>query len=193
MLEKKTIHDIVAPTVCFFKTALSFALDSRLFFEARNYGRKAPPQSVLLQFRGRHGEMQPPRRQNALDTSMRKKCILTVDDSTSVRHMVSQTLAEAGFDVLEAVDGLDALDKLDKLEGDLTLILCDVNMPNMNGLEAVRRIRAHPAGKFIPIVMLTTESRKDIRDKGKLAGASGWITKPFDADDLLSIIRRFIR
>jgi two-component system, chemotaxis family, chemotaxis protein CheY len=124
---------------------------------------------------------------------MRKKCILTVDDSTSVRHMVSQTLAEAGFDVLEAVDGLDALDALDKLEGDLTLILCDVNMPNMNGLEAVRRIRAHPAGKFIPIVMLTTESRKDIRDKGKLAGASGWITKPFDADDLLSIVRRFIR
>lgn len=124
---------------------------------------------------------------------MKNKCILTVDDSTSVRLAVSQTLTKAGFDVLEAVDGRDALDTLDRLECDLSLILCDLNMPNMNGLEAIRRIREHPAGKFLPIVMLTTESRKDIRDQGKLAGASGWITKPFDADDLLSVVRRFLR
>ncbi len=121
---------------------------------------------------------------------MNKKRILTVDDSTSVRRAISGTLTGAGFEVIEAVDGLDGLNKLDPA---LDLILCDVNMPNMNGLEMISHVRSRPECRFIPIIMLTTESQNDIREKGKLAGASAWITKPFGPDDLLAIVGRYLK
>jgi len=121
---------------------------------------------------------------------MKKKRILTVDDSTSVRRAVSEILTQAGFEVIEAVDGLDGLEKLD---GDPDMILCDVNMPRMNGLEMIRAAREREHCKFIPIIMLTTESMNDIREQGKLAGASAWITKPFGPDDLLAIVTRYMR
>jgi two-component system chemotaxis response regulator CheY len=105
------------------------------------------------------------------------KTIMTVDDSASVRQMVSFTLREAGFEVVEAVDGLDAMSKLNG--SPIHMVLTDLNMPNMDGIELIRNLRAYPACKFIPIIMLTTESQAEKKQEGKAAGATGWIVKPF--------------
>jgi two-component system chemotaxis response regulator CheY len=92
--------------------------------------------------------------------------------------------------VVEACDGKDALTKL---QGDLGLILTDLNMPNMNGIELIRNVRATPAYKFIPIVMLTTESQDGKKSEGKAAGATGWIVKPFKPEQLLAVVAKVIR
>lgn len=116
--------------------------------------------------------------------------ILAVDDSASMRQMVSFTLKGAGHDVTEAVDGKEALGIA---EGDtFDLVLSDVNMPNMNGIELVTELRKLDAYKFIPILMLTTESAGDKKNEGKQAGATGWIVKPFNPDQLLSTIQRVL-
>lgn len=117
--------------------------------------------------------------------------ILAVDDSASMRQLVSFTLSEAGFDVIEAVDGQDALAKAQTRQADL--VLTDVNMPRMDGIELVRSLRQLPAYKFTPILLLTTESGDDKKAKGKAAGATGWIVKPFDPDQLIATINRVIR
>jgi two-component system, chemotaxis family, chemotaxis protein CheY len=117
------------------------------------------------------------------------KTILTVDDSASVRQMIGFTLREAGYSVLEAVDGQDALTKLN---GSVDLIISDVNMPNMNGLDLVRNVRASGAHKYVPILMLTTESLPQLKQEGKAAGATGWIVKPFRPDQLLSVVQRVL-
>src|ERR1039458_486461 len=104
------------------------------------------------------------------------KVILTVDDSSSVRQMVKFTLADAGYTVIEAVDGNDALAKLAQ---PVNLVITDLNMPNLDGIGLIRKVRALPSCKGLPIIMLTTESQESRKLEGKAAGATGWIEKPF--------------
>ena len=117
------------------------------------------------------------------------KVILTVDDSSSVRQMVKFTLTGAGYAVIEAVDGKDALKKL---TAPVNLILTDLNMPNLDGIELIRSVRANPACKGVPIIMLTTESHESRKLEGKAAGATGWIVKPFAAKQLLAVVKRVL-
>jgi len=118
------------------------------------------------------------------------KTIMTVDDSASVRQMVSMTLKNAGFTVIEASDGKDALAKLG---GPLDMILTDLNMPNMDGISLIKNVRAMAQYRFIPIVMLTTESQADKKAEGKSAGATGWIVKPFKPDQLLAVVQKVLK
>lgn len=120
------------------------------------------------------------------------KMIMTVDDSTSVRQMVSFTLSSAGYQVLEAADGKDALSKLGE-STTIDMLVTDLNMPNMDGIELVKTIRAQQRHKFIPILLLTTESQEAKKQQGKAAGASGWIVKPFNADQLVGVVRRLLK
>ena len=117
--------------------------------------------------------------------------ILVVDDSNSIRDMLSFTLKSAGFTTVEAEDGLDGLSKA-KLGG-FDLVISDVNMPNMDGIQFCTALRQLPAFKFTPILMLTTESSTDMKMKGKAAGATGWLVKPFNPDKLLATIKRVVR
>lgn len=117
------------------------------------------------------------------------KTILTVDDSASVRQMVKFTLAEAGYAVIEAVDGQDALAKL---ASPVNLVITDLNMPNLDGIGLIRRVRANPSCKGLPILMLTTESQESRKQEGKAAGATGWIVKPFTPQQLLAVVKRVL-
>ncbi|MBI1362417.1 MAG: response regulator [Proteobacteria bacterium] len=119
------------------------------------------------------------------------KTILTVDDSASIRQMVTFTLKQAGYTVVEADDGSKGLE-VAKSVGDIALVLTDLNMPNMNGLELIRNLRQLPAFKFTPILMLTTESDETKKMEGKQAGATGWIVKPFNPEQLLKVIEKVI-
>ena len=119
------------------------------------------------------------------------KAIMTVDDSASLRQMVSVVLRGGGYDVVEAKDGLDALSKLKGR--DLNLFLSDINMPRMDGLELTRKLRALPQYKFVPIVLLTTESHPEKKQEGKAAGATAWIVKPFTPDQLLAVVKKVVR
>ena len=119
------------------------------------------------------------------------KVILTVDDSRSIRQMVSFTLTQAGYQVVEAVDGKDALDKL-AVSG-VDMVITDLNMPNVNGIELIGQVRKQAKYKFIPILMLTTESQDAIKQQGKAAGATGWIVKPFNATQLVDVVKKVLR
>ncbi len=116
--------------------------------------------------------------------------ILAVDDSASMRQMVAFTLKGAGHEVVEAADGVDALSKAKTKKFDL--VISDVNMPNMDGITLIRELRSLPAFKFTPILMLTTESTADKKQEGKQAGATGWIVKPFNPDQLLATIKKVL-
>ncbi len=118
------------------------------------------------------------------------KRIMTVDDSASVRQMVSFTLKNAGYDVVEASDGKDALAKL---SGPVDMVITDLNMPNMDGITLIKNLRANAACKFIPIIMLTTESQAGKKQEGKEAGATGWIVKPFKPEQLLAVVQKVLR
>ncbi len=118
------------------------------------------------------------------------KTIMTVDDSNSVRQMVGFTLKGAGYDVLEACDGQDALSKLNGSK--VHLIITDLNMPNLDGIGLIRSVRGLAAHKFVPIVMLTTESQASKKQEGKSAGATGWIVKPFKPDQLLAVVKKIL-
>lgn len=115
---------------------------------------------------------------------------MTVDDSASMRQMVSFTLSDAGYEVVEACDGKDALGKIDGAA--VNLVLTDLNMPNMNGIELTKALRQSAATKFIPIILLTTESQDEKKKEGKQAGATGWIVKPFKPDQLLGVIKKVL-
>lgn len=117
------------------------------------------------------------------------KTIMTVDDSASIRQMVTFTLKEAGYDVVEAVDGKDALSKVN---GNIGMVITDLNMPNLDGIGLIRELRANAACKFIPIIMLTTESQDSKKQEGKAAGATGWIVKPFTPDQLLAVVKKVL-
>ena len=119
------------------------------------------------------------------------KKILAVDDSASIRQMVSFTLKGAGYDVVEAVDGRDGLTKAggDKFD----MVITDLNMPQMDGIELITEARKLPGYTFIPIIMLTTESQAEKKDAGKKAGATGWIVKPFNAEQLIAVVKKLVK
>lgn len=118
------------------------------------------------------------------------KTILAVDDSASIRQMVSFTLKSAGYEVVEAVDGMDGLDKAKSRS--INLVLTDQNMPRMDGLTLIRSLRGLPQHKTTPILMLTTESSEAMKSQGRAAGATGWLVKPFDPQKLIEVVRKVI-
>jgi len=117
--------------------------------------------------------------------------ILAVDDSASMRQMVSFTLKSAGYQVVEAVDGVDAWEKAGK--ADFQLVLTDQNMPRMDGISLVRKLRESPKFKSTPILVLTTESGDQMKQAGRAAGATGWLVKPFDPAKLIEVIGKVLR
>ncbi len=119
------------------------------------------------------------------------KRVMTIDDSPSLRQMVALTLESAGYEVIEACDAKDALVKLSGRQ--YHLFLTDLNMPGMDGIELTHKLRGMPEYKFVPIVLLTTESQQEKKMQGKAAGATGWIVKPFQPQDLLATVKRVVR
>ncbi len=117
--------------------------------------------------------------------------ILAVDDSISMRQMVSFTLKNAGYDVIEAVDGEDAYEKARQRPFDL--VLTDQNMPRLDGIGLTRRLREHPNFRTTPILILTTESSDQMKQAGRAAGATGWLVKPFDPAKLIEVIKKVVR
>ena len=116
--------------------------------------------------------------------------ILTVDDSTSIRQLVAASLREAGYAVVEAGDGLDALDIA---AGErFALVVTDLNMPRLDGLGLIAALRALPAYRAVPMLMLTTEASDDMKARGRAAGATGWLVKPFDPQRLLDMAARLL-
>jgi len=119
------------------------------------------------------------------------KTILLVDDSFSIRESVGFLLSEAGFKIIKAGDGEEALKLFDGQKIDL--LLTDLHMPKMNGIELIRNVRSMEDYKRLPILLLTTETLNDKKLEAKNAGATGWINKPFDKEKLFSIIKKVIR
>jgi two-component system chemotaxis response regulator CheY len=117
--------------------------------------------------------------------------VLVVDDSSTVRSQASRALNEAGFEVLEAVDGVDALEKLDA-RADIGLVVCDMNMPRMNGVELVEALAKRPDRRMPPVIMLTTEGHPQLIKRAKASGAKGWMMKPFKAELLAAAARKVI-
>jgi two-component system chemotaxis response regulator CheY len=117
--------------------------------------------------------------------------ILAVDDSASMRQMVAFTLKGAGYNVIEAADGQEALEKARSARVDL--VLTDQNMPKMDGITLVKSLRGLPTYSGTPILILTTESSDEMKARGKAAGATGWLVKPFDPGKLLDVIKRVIK
>ena len=121
------------------------------------------------------------------------KTIMIVDDSASFRRVEVMTLSGAGYDIIEACDGLDALAKLDQLGTEkIHLIICDINMPNMGGIEFVAQVKQNPKFKFTPIMMLTTEDSDEIKQQGRAAGAKAWMVKPFKSEQMLNAVSKLI-
>ena len=116
--------------------------------------------------------------------------ILAVDDSASMRQMVTFALKSAGHEVVEACDGVDALKAAQA--NTINLVITDVNMPNMDGISLIKELRGLPAYKFTPILMLTTESGADKKSEGKAAGATGWMVKPFNPEQLLATVNKVL-
>ena len=118
------------------------------------------------------------------------KKILLVDDSASIRQVAGIALRRAGYETVEAANGKEALGLLDGNK--LNLIISDVNMPVMNGIEFLKAVKAHPTSKFTPVVMLTTEAGDDLKQQGRAAGAKAWIVKPFQPQTLLDAVAKLI-
>ncbi|MBD8067124.1 response regulator [Devosia sp. PTR5] len=116
--------------------------------------------------------------------------VLTVDDSRTILAMLHHTLSNAGFEVLQAEDGKQGLDML-RAEA-VDVVITDINMPVMDGIEFIRNVRATGQHNSLPILILTTETSQDKRDQGKAAGGTGWIVKPFDPEKLISVIHRVV-
>jgi two-component system chemotaxis response regulator CheY len=118
------------------------------------------------------------------------KTILIIDDSVSLRQVVAIALGNAGYDVLEAGDGREALGRLDGRK--IHLMICDVNMPNLDGIGFLKELRLQPAYKFTPVIMLTTESGEAMKKEGQLNGAKAWVVKPFKPEQLLLAVAKLI-
>lgn len=118
------------------------------------------------------------------------KSVLTVDDSPSIRQMVKLVLSQAGYDVTEAGSGSEGLAKANAKRFDM--VVTDLNMPGMNGLALIRELRALSSFKGVPIVFLTTESDPAVKQEAKAAGATGWMTKPFQKEQLLAVVQKFL-
>ena len=135
------------------------------------------------------GDADPPPAQ--AEAAPMPKRILTIDDSKTIRDMLMLTLADAGFEVLQAVDGQDGLDVLGRERVDV--VITDINMPRMDGYEVIRQMRSNSAHKTTPILVLTTESEADKKNLARVAGATGWIVKPFDPDRLVATVNKVAR
>ncbi|MCH1918170.1 MULTISPECIES: response regulator [Shewanella] len=118
------------------------------------------------------------------------KTILVVDDSASIRQVVSMTLKGAGYSTIEASDGRDALAKL--TGNRVHLVISDVNMPNMDGITLLKELKARPDTKFTPVIMLTTESEAAKKEQGRAAGAKAWVVKPFNPQQLMAAVGKLI-
>ena len=121
--------------------------------------------------------------------------ILIVDDSPTMRTSVRFFLAQAGYEVAEAKDGIDGLERLGEMQqtGDLpALIIADINMPRMNGIEFIREVKKTPL-RFVPILVLTTEGEESRKQEGRAAGAAGWLVKPFQPEQLVWVVKKFVR
>jgi len=118
------------------------------------------------------------------------KTIMIVDDSASLRQVVSIALKGAGYDTMEACDGKDALAKLGGKK--VNLIISDVNMPNMDGITFVKELKKNPKHKFTPVIMLTTESQADKKSQGQAAGAKAWVVKPFQPQQMLTAVGKLV-
>lgn len=121
---------------------------------------------------------------------MTQKQIMVIDDSASLREVVGIALRSAGYEVLEAADGKQALAKLDGRR--VHLMICDVNMPVMDGITFVRTVKQMPRYRFVPIIMLTTESRENRKLEGQMAGAKAWVVKPFRPEQMLHAVSRLV-
>lgn len=122
------------------------------------------------------------------------KYIMIIDDSPTIRVSVEMALKELGHNIKQAENGQDALDKINEITlsgGEVALCISDINMPVLNGIEFITEFRKQD--KFTPVVVLTTEAEKDMIQKGRSAGASGWIIKPFKAEDLINVVKRFVK
>lgn len=126
---------------------------------------------------------------------MSKKKVLVVDDSATLRASVTYTLKTAGYETIGAVNGVDGLEKLKEAyaSGEIIgMIISDINMPVMDGITFIKEVKKTPF-RFLPILVLTTESQEEMKLKGKQAGASGWLVKPFKPDQLISVTKKFMR
>ena len=119
------------------------------------------------------------------------KTVMVVDDSASLRTVVGMALKGAGYDVIEGCDGRDALSKLIDIQK-VNLIITDLNMPNMDGIEFVTNVKQHPKHKFTPIIMLTTEGQESKKQQGQAAGVNAWVLKPFRPDQMLDAVSKLI-
>ena len=119
-----------------------------------------------------------------------EKTIMVVDDSASIRQVVGLTLKKAGYDIIEACDGSDAMGKLNGQR--INLIVCDVNMPNMDGISFLKSLKGTASHKFTPVIMLTTESQESKKQEGKLAGARAWVVKPFKPEQMLEAVSKLV-
>jgi two-component system chemotaxis response regulator CheY len=119
------------------------------------------------------------------------KTILAVDDSASMRTIISSVVREAGYDVIEAVDGVDALEKV-RSRSDVALVLTDQNMPRLDGFGLVAKLRTLPHYDSIPILFITTEAGDDMKARGRAVRATGWLTKPFEPQTLVDVIRKLV-
>jgi two-component system chemotaxis response regulator CheY len=118
------------------------------------------------------------------------KMIMVIDDSASLRQVVGIALKGAGYEVIEGRDGQDALSKLTGQK--VNLVVCDVNMPNMDGFTFLRELKKLPAYRFTPVIMLTTETNDDKKQEGREAGAKAWVTKPFKPEVLLNAVQKLV-
>ncbi|MBI5235745.1 MAG: response regulator [Deltaproteobacteria bacterium] len=118
------------------------------------------------------------------------KTVMIVDDSASIRQVVNIVLKSGGYDVVEACDGVDAINKLGARK--VNLVVCDVNMPNMDGLTFLKAIKATHLHKFTPVIMLTTESQESKKQEGRLAGAKAWVVKPFKPEQMLEAVSKLM-
>lgn len=118
------------------------------------------------------------------------KTIMIVDDAVSIRGLASMTLENAGYQVVEATDGRDALSKIERSR--VHMVITDINMPNMSGIELVHALKADSRYRFIPVVILTKETEPELKRQGQVSGAKAWITKPFKPKTILGVVRKII-
>ena len=178
------------PSTAFVAAFEDFGLDWKTYLdqsqpvEAEEYSGEgldvAPVQNAVIT----ESELPP------ISEKVMSKRILTIDDSKTIRDMLMLTLVEAGFDVIQAVDGQDGLDVLAREKSEVDVIITDINMPRMDGYDVIRNLRKDPAYKSKPILVLTTESDSDKKNLARDAGATGWMVKPFDPDRLVATVRK---
>ena len=184
---------IVNPSAAFESAFADFSLD---FPRVSDLAHAQDPDASETQEAGRElvhedpAVVESPTSSNPIEETVMTKRILTIDDSKTIRDMLRMTLVDAGYEVLQAVDGQDGVDVMDRETVDL--VITDINMPRMNGYEVVRNLRDRPALKGLPILVLTTESDVDKKNLAREAGATGWMVKPFDPDRLVATVRKVI-